>query len=238
MTVLRILHIDDEPDIRQVVAMSLTLDLEFAVRGCDSGEIGLAAAADDKPDLILLDVMMPVMDGPATLVRLRRNPRTSDIPVIFMTARTQTREIEAFKSLGAVGVIAKPFNPMTLATSVRSLVHSAEDALATSRSMFLLRVAGDTETLFRCWSALGKGTATRSALIQIRDVAHGLAGASGIFGFPHIGVAAASLEEMATIEINGAGEPGKVERTLELLLTNIGSIVFDQIERARDGLDA
>jgi CheY-like chemotaxis protein len=238
LTALRILHIDDEPDIREVVATSLTLDPELAVRGCASGESGLAAAADDKPDLILLDVMMPVMDGPATLVHLRENPRTSDIPVIFMTARAQTREIEQFKSLGAVGVIAKPFNPMTLATLVRSLVHSAEDALAASRSMFLLRVAGDTETLFRCWSALAKDTATRSALIRIRDVAHGLAGASGIFGFPHIGVAAANLEETAAIELNGAGEPGKVERALELLLTNIGSIVFDQIERTRNRLDA
>ena len=238
MTALRILHIDDEPDIREVVATSLNLDPELAVRGCDSGESGLAAAAEDKPDLILLDVMMPVMDGPAMLVHLRGNPRTSDIPVIFMTARTQTREIEQFKSLGAIGVIAKPFNPMTLATSVRSLVHCAEDALAASRSMFLLRVAGDTEALFRCWSALAKDAAIRSALIQIRDVAHGLAGASGIFGFPHMGVAAANLEEVATIELNGAGEPGKVQRNLELLLTNIGSIVFDQVVRARDRLDA
>ncbi len=67
--------------------MSLRLDPDFTVRGCASGEEGLAVAAEEMPDLILLDVMMPVMDGPTTLARLRENPRTAGIPVIFMTAR-------------------------------------------------------------------------------------------------------------------------------------------------------
>jgi two-component system OmpR family response regulator len=120
MRSLRVLHIDDETDIRDVAALSLELDPELAVRSCASGEAGLAAAAECRPDLILLDVMMPVMDGPATLARLREDPQTVDIPVVFMTARAQTRELEYFKSLGAVGVIAKPFDPMTLADSVRS----------------------------------------------------------------------------------------------------------------------
>ena len=77
-------------------------------------------AAEWSPSIILLDVMMPVMDGPATLANLRKNPRTAHIPVLFLTARTQTAEIEHFISLGAQGVLSKPFNPMTLAASVRS----------------------------------------------------------------------------------------------------------------------
>ena len=120
MSSLRVLHIDDQPDIRAVVAMSLGLNSEIEVRSCASGKDGLAAAAECQPDIILLDVMMPVMDGPETLRHLQENPKTTDIPAVFMTARAQTREVEHYKSLGAAGVIAKPFDPMTLAVSLRS----------------------------------------------------------------------------------------------------------------------
>jgi CheY-like chemotaxis protein len=126
MTALRILHVDDEPDIREVVEISLSLDPDFVTQSCNSGQEALAIAADWSPDLILLDVMMPVMDGPATLAQLRDNTRTAAIPVIFMTARAQTCEIELFRSLGAVGVIRKPFDPMTLAASVRTYMRQAD----------------------------------------------------------------------------------------------------------------
>jgi two-component system, OmpR family, response regulator len=119
MTDIRILLVDDEPDIREVVDVSLGLDREFTVRACASGADALVMATQWSPSLILLDVMMPLMDGPATLAELRKNPRTADIPVLFLTARTQTAEIAHFMSLGAQGVLSKPFNPMTLAASVR-----------------------------------------------------------------------------------------------------------------------
>jgi CheY-like chemotaxis protein len=122
---LRVLHIDDEPDIRDIVAISLGLDPTIAVRGCASGKDGLAAAKEFRPHLILLDVMMPVMDGPTTLRHLRDSPQTVDIPVVFMTARAQMTEVEEFKLLGAAGVIAKPFDPMTLAASVRNHMQPA-----------------------------------------------------------------------------------------------------------------
>ena len=125
MTALRVLHVDDEPDIREVVEISLGLDPDFETRSCGSGREALAVSADWPPDLILLDVMMPVMDGPATLARLRDNAGTAAIPVVFMTARAQTREIDLFRSLGAVGVIPKPFDPMTLAASVRTYMRPA-----------------------------------------------------------------------------------------------------------------
>lgn len=115
MSKLRILHVDDEPDIREVVDISLGLDPQFEVRACASGAEALTAAADWLPTLILLDVMMPVMDGPMTLAQLRNNPKTSDVPVLFMTARAQAREVEHYISLGAQGVISKPFDPMALA---------------------------------------------------------------------------------------------------------------------------
>lgn len=119
MADIRILLVDDEPDIREVVDVSLSLDPEFRVRACASGADALVMAAQWSPSLILLDVMMPLMDGPETLANLRKNPRTADIPVLFLTARTQTAEIERFTSLGAQGVLSKPFDPMTLAASVR-----------------------------------------------------------------------------------------------------------------------
>jgi CheY-like chemotaxis protein len=126
MTDIRILVVDDEPDIREVVDVSLGLDREFKMRACASGADALVMAAEWSPTLILLDVMMPLMDGPATLANLRKNPRTAHIPVLFLTARTQTDEIAQYISLGAQGVLSKPFNPMTLAASVRSYLTSPE----------------------------------------------------------------------------------------------------------------
>jgi CheY-like chemotaxis protein len=125
MNSFRVLHIDDEPDILEIVAAALGLDPEFEVRGCVSGANGLAAAVQWRPDLILLDAMMPVMDGSATLRHLREDPQTAGIPVIFMTARAQTRELDHFKSLGAAGVIVKPFDPMTLAAALRRQMEPA-----------------------------------------------------------------------------------------------------------------
>jgi CheY-like chemotaxis protein len=120
VSAVRILHVDDEPDIREVVDISLGLNSNFEVRGCASGAEAVTAAAEWSPFLILLDVVMPGMDGPTTLTRLRKNPRTSAIAVIFMTARAQAKEVEHFIALGAQGVISKPFDPMTLAFQVQT----------------------------------------------------------------------------------------------------------------------
>jgi CheY-like chemotaxis protein len=119
MADIRILLVDDEPDIREVVDVSLGLDGELTTRACASGADALVMAAEWSPSLILLDVMMPLMDGPTTLANLRKNPRTADIPVLFLTARSQTAEIAHYISLGAQGVLSKPFDPMTLAALVR-----------------------------------------------------------------------------------------------------------------------
>lgn len=123
MSQIRILHVDDEPDIHEIVDASLSLNPDFQVRACASGVDALATAAVWSPELILLDVMMPKMDGPTTLAELRKDPRTSEIPVLFMTARAQKREIEQFIAMGAQGVISKPFDPMTLAHEVGSHLH-------------------------------------------------------------------------------------------------------------------
>jgi CheY-like chemotaxis protein len=119
---LRVLYVDDEEDIREVAAMSLELDPELRVETCASGEQALSAAAAAPPDVILLDVMMPRMDGPATLARLQADSRTREVPVIFITARTQAADVRRLLGLGAIGHIAKPFDPLALAGQVRSLL--------------------------------------------------------------------------------------------------------------------
>ena len=126
MSEIRILHVDDEPDIRELVDMSLSLNPDLEVRACSSGAEAIETAAEWSPYLILLDVMMPGMDGPTTLTKLRNNQQTSGIPVVFMTARAQAREVEQFISMGAQGVISKPFDPMTLASQVQGHLQAAK----------------------------------------------------------------------------------------------------------------
>jgi CheY-like chemotaxis protein len=114
----RILIIDDEDDIREVAAMSLETVAGWEVMVANSGAQGLLRAASYKPDAILLDVMMPGMDGPTTFRELRKNPATARIPVLFLTAKVQAADRQRFADLGIEAVLVKPFDPMTLATQV------------------------------------------------------------------------------------------------------------------------
>lgn len=117
---MRVLYVDDEPDIREIAQIALELDEGMITETAASGPEAIEKAAAWRPDVILLDVMMPDMDGPTTLAALRAREDTRSIPVIFITARTQTNEVESFRALGAVAVIPKPFDPMLLATQVRA----------------------------------------------------------------------------------------------------------------------
>jgi CheY-like chemotaxis protein len=124
MNKLKVLCVDDHRDIRRVATAGLELDLDMDVRSESSGVAALLTAAQWQPDVILLDVMMATttMDGPATLVHLRKNTRTARIPVIFVTARAQPQDLLRYAGLGATDVIPKPFNPMTLASKVRGMI--------------------------------------------------------------------------------------------------------------------
>lgn len=216
MTALRILHVDDEFDIREIVEVSLRLDPSIETRSCASGLEALAVASDWLPDVIVLDAMMPVMDGPTTLARLRGEPRTAVIPVVLMTARAQSSEINYFRSLGAAGVISKPFDPITLAAAIRAHLRPIDDRLDALRNVFLKRVANDTAALTAHRLALHNHDAAIAALARIGDIAHGLAGAGGIFGFFAIGDAAAALE--AEVRTNGLDKPTEIARALDRLL--------------------
>jgi CheY-like chemotaxis protein len=119
---LRILHVDDEPDFRELVSLTLRGEPDLETRGCDSGTEALAVAAEWRPDLVLLDIFMPRMGGVATLARLRIGSK-SRMPVVFMTALSRAHEPEYYRSLGAAGVISKPFEPASLAALVRKYLH-------------------------------------------------------------------------------------------------------------------
>jgi CheY-like chemotaxis protein len=119
---VKILIIDDEQDVRRIASLSLHHVGGFDVLEAASGAEGIEKAADERPDAILLDVMMPGMDGAATLKILKEEEKTRTIPVIFVTARALTEEIQRFQSLGARGVITKPFNGMTLPDEVRAIL--------------------------------------------------------------------------------------------------------------------
>ena len=120
MAHLTVLHVDDEPDIREVAAMALDLDPELTLVSVGSGEDALSRLYGGlNPDVILLDVMMPRLDGPATLLRIREIEGQENTPVLFMTARTQASEQQRYLALGAKGIIVKPFDPMTLARDLR-----------------------------------------------------------------------------------------------------------------------
>jgi len=117
----RILYVEDDRDIQLVARLALEAVGGFEVRLSSSGEEGLAEAIADPPDLLLLDVMMPTMDGPSTLLAMREVESLVDVPAVFITAKVQPDEVEYYISLGALGVIPKPFDPMTLADQIRAI---------------------------------------------------------------------------------------------------------------------
>jgi CheY-like chemotaxis protein len=119
---MKVLIIDDDDDIRSVARLSLTRLGGMEVIEAASGAEGVRKGRDEKPDVILLDVMMPAMDGSATLAALRSQPATSATPVIFLTAKAMRVEIERLRGLGVAGVLTKPFDPRTLPDDVRALV--------------------------------------------------------------------------------------------------------------------
>ncbi|PCD00686.1 response regulator [Halopseudomonas pelagia] len=117
----KIMHIEDDLSIQEVARVALEIVGGFTMISCSSGSEGLEQVERFAPQLILLDVMMPGMDGPETLAQLRRLPTVKDTPVVFMTAKVQEQEIQEYYRLGAAGVIIKPFDPMTLSSQIKAI---------------------------------------------------------------------------------------------------------------------
>lgn len=127
MKPLKVLYVDDEPDIREVALLALGLDPGIEARAAASGPeaLDLISSGEFRPDVLMLDMMMPGMDGAQTLDAIRAWPSGGDLPVVFITARAQSHEVARFRALGALDVITKPFDPMTLALELRAVLARA-----------------------------------------------------------------------------------------------------------------
>ncbi|OGO93863.1 MAG: hypothetical protein A3F41_01490 [Coxiella sp. RIFCSPHIGHO2_12_FULL_44_14] len=123
----KILLVEDEADIQAIVKIALEDIGHLTVKCCSSGQEALQQAETFLPDLILLDVMMPVMDGITTFRALRKRPVLENTPIIFMTAKSQASEIAEYRKMGALDVITKPFDPTILADHLRILWNNAHD---------------------------------------------------------------------------------------------------------------
>lgn len=126
MPLRTVLIVDDDADIREIVGFALELDPDWKVVGEAEGERAVGRAVETQPDVILLDVHLAGMDGPATLSALRADERTVEIPVLFLTANTRQADVERLLALGASGVLAKPFDPLSLGAQITRAMRWAE----------------------------------------------------------------------------------------------------------------
>ncbi len=213
-----VLYVDDDPDICTVVQTTLCLIAGLHVRTAASGEQGIALACELAPDLILMDVMMPGLDGPSTFKLMREIALIADIPVIFLTAKVLPFEVAHFLKLGAIGVIGKPFDPVKLCDHLLALWNKA-DAAATSAlrnghsqlqaevdllmETFLQRARDDVICLRGILERASPGD--RSAFKEARRIAHSIHGAAAIFGFPHLSASGGAIERLLEGVATGAG---------------------------------
>ena len=133
MTDLAVLYVDDDKDIRHIVNLSLSFDPHMKCRVAGSAAEALEMLDSGwTPDVAVLDVMMPMMDGPTLLQHIRARPRTADLPILFLTARGRPADIAGYYALGATGVIIKPFDPVRLASDIRAAMAQAPKRAGTS----------------------------------------------------------------------------------------------------------
>jgi CheY-like chemotaxis protein/HPt (histidine-containing phosphotransfer) domain-containing protein len=239
MSSFRILVVDDEPDLRKVIERSLARDPELTIRACASGEAALQEAAAWSPDLILLDFMMPGMDGPSTLARLRQNASTAAIPVVFLTARARAEELDRLISAGAVGAIAKPFEPKALREAVRVYLgaagaasaasgtteieasHTLEGPLASEQNHYRSRLRSDAAKLRVFRTKLETDLSPDVDVGELRSIVHKLAGSAGIYGFGQVSRSASELEKTIVATSSGQGQQADLVVGLDNLLEGI-----------------
>lgn len=234
-----ILYVEDEPDIQRIVKLALELVAGIRVISCSSGAEAIARANEVPFDLILLDVMMPQMDGPTTLSRLREIPSLKNTPVVFMTAKAHPSEVAHFKSLGARDVIAKPFDPMTLADTLRgiwgridsvsasaAIAHGETGAaqnenaaekrfaerMATLTEQFCRELPSRLAALQQQWQALNAEW-NFEALSALHSSTHNLAGAGATFGYDELTTRARAIDRHFKIALEKKQLPDSTVRT-------------------------
>ena len=229
-----VLYVDDDPGICSVVQATLRLVPGLNVQSADSGERAIDLAYELRPDLVLMDVMMPGLDGPSTFRRMRESALLTEIPVIFMTAKVLPAEIAQLLKLGAIGVIVKPFDPLKLYGELFSLwnkggaarqdsiegggpaeVQAQVDSLTVS---FLQRAWADVINLAKMIERAQ--AADRSVLPDIERICHSIHGAGAMFGFPMISEVAGVMARMVaavtarTVPHSSASESATLQELL------------------------
>jgi DNA-binding response OmpR family regulator len=121
---MRLLHLEDDPDILEITRMALEMSGDFEIRQCSTGDDAVRIAEEFTPEVLLLDVMLPGQTGPEVLARLREIPEMARVPALFMTARAQESEVTSLMENGASGVITKPFDPVTLGQDIRARIRT------------------------------------------------------------------------------------------------------------------
>ncbi len=211
-----ILHVDDDPDIRDVVKLSLELDPTFTIISCASGADGLAIVKNQAPDLILCDFRMPGMDGATLLARLQESDITANIPIVFLTACAGKRELEELKALGATDVITKPFDPNALAKTVRQIFLYV--GLAAASRTFTKRLRNDATTLSAFREKLRSESGSSVVLNNLQFCVHKLAGAAGVFDYHAVSTMASTLEESIIENGSSWDRSGRIEANLDALI--------------------
>jgi len=244
-----VLYVDDDADICEVVKTTLCVVAKFCVHTAASGEQAIDLAREVHPDLVLMDIMMPGLDGPSTLRRMRNDVLLAHIPVIFMTAKLLPAEVAHFLRLGAIGVIGKPFDPLTLSEELWALWSNAgkiretaaarrespparvQGKIASLTDGFLARTAGDVARLREMIARVRNGE--RSALWEVERVGHKIHGSGAVFGFPQVSASGAVIERLVKAEIaapDSAGERSILRRLLQS--TDQLSLAVASAERA------
>ena len=229
----KVLVVDDDEDIGVVAKLALSLDGTVSVEVCANGEDALVQVERFQPDVVLLDVMMPGLDGPATLARLRGNVSSSQTPVVFLTAKAQASEMERLLALGAIAVISKPFAPMDLLSRLRTIWQGAgadtapPAAFALPGDRFSLRMARDAVQFSALRQSLEDAgvEGQHEALLAIDRLAHKLHGAAATFGAAEVARAVLDLRVAlrAALE-NPGGDTGGVLGALRSLIAVLAPV--------------
>jgi two-component system OmpR family response regulator len=242
-----VLYVDDDPDICEVVQATLGLMEGLDVHIAGSGEQAIDLAYEIRPDLILMDVMMPGLDGPTTFKRIRSSPVIADIPVIFLTAKVLPTELAHFLQLGAIGVIGKPFDPLKLADELFALWTAADrgrgmtappsgrpEVKVAANSLadgFLHRTRGDVPRLIELLERARAGD--RAVLQEVERIAHSIHGAGALFGFPRLSAAGAAIERIVEGAIANTLTPDPTaELAMLQQLVNLTQRLAQEVETA------
>jgi len=241
------LYVDDDPDICEIVRVALGLTRSFTVHTAHSGEQALMLALKLRPDLVLLDVMMPGLDGPGTLTRMRADPITGLIPVIFITAKAMLKEVALLREMGAIGVIPKPFDPLQLSTEVISFWQGLPDGsqsrdetaghsglhrqVTKFAERFLQRTKDETVRLRNLIESVQPGNL--SEIETVRNLAHRIRGSGSTFGFARVSECAAEIERLVdALKEGDAASATAVDSKLRRRLTECTQRLSREVEAA------